>query len=164
MAVINGVDVEEIKQKQENVKKDSSAGDREPKIIAKWLGGSAAQVRMGDISSKIGSDGNLNAMQTLLASLAACDIDVIAMNAALISLPIDEISIEAGGHFNTQSYYGVENGSGPGYDRITYTVHIKAPKATPEQIKILKAKCERASPVGDSLTKSIPLTIDFKTD
>ena len=91
-------------------------------------------------------------------------LDLIAMNAALIGLPIDELSIEVSGHFNTQAYYGVENVPGPGYDRIAYTVHLKAPKATPEQIKYLKDRCERSSPVGDSLGKSIPLTLEIKSD
>ena len=164
MAVINGVDVDKIKQTQAQVKKDPAAGEREPKIEARWLGGSATSIEFGDVVSNIGGGGNLNAMQTLLASLAACDIDLIAMNAALIGLPIDELWIEVSGHFNTQAYYGVENAAGPGYDRIAYTVHLKAPKATPEQIKHLKERCERSSPVGDSLSKSIPLTLEIKSD
>jgi len=164
MAVINGVDVDEIKQKQEQVKKDPAAGEREPKIAARWLGGSATRIEFGDVVSNIGGDGNLNAMQTLLAALAACDIDLVAMNGALIGLPIDELWIEVSGHFNTRAYYGVEDAPGPGYDRIAYTIHLKAPKATPEQIKYLKTRCERASPVGDSLGKSIPLTLEIKSD
>lgn len=164
MAIINGVDIDKIKQAQDRVKNDPAAADREPKIVARWLGGSASRIEFGDIISEIGSEGNLNAMQTLLASLAACDIDLVAMNAALIDLPIDELWIEVSGHFNTQAYYGVDDAAGPGYDRIAYTVHLKAPKATPDQIKYLKERCERSSPVGDSLNKSIPLTLKIKSD
>src|SRR3972149_3474994 len=131
MAIINGVDIDKIKQTQDQVKKDPVAADREPKVVARWLGGSASRIELGDVISEIGGEGNLNAMQTLLASLAACDIDLVAMNAALIGLPIDELWVEVSGHFNTQAYYGVENAPGPGYDRIAYTVHLKAPKATP---------------------------------
>ena len=164
MAIINGVDIDKIKQTQDQVKKDPVAADREPKVVARWLGGSASRIELGDVISEIGGEGNLNAMQTLLASLAACDIDLVAMNAALIGLPIDELWVEVSGHFNTQAYYGVENAPGPGYDRIAYTVHLKAPKATPEQIKYLKDRCERSSPIGDSLGKSIPLTLEIKSD
>src|SRR3990167_8411392 len=164
LAVINGVDVARMKQMQEQMKQDPAAADREPKMEAHWLGGSATHIKFGDVSSYIGGDGNLNAMQTLLASLAACDIDLVAMHAALIGLPIDKLSIEISGHFNTRSYFGVENAPGSGYDRIAYTVHIKAPKATPEQIKYLKERCERSSPVGDSLSRSIPLTLKIKSN
>lgn len=164
MAVINGVNVDKIKQLQDQAKKDPAAADREPKLEARWLGGSATHIEFGDVVSKIGGDGNLNAMQTLLAALAACDIDLVAMHAALIGLPIDELSIEVSGHFNTQAYFGVENAPGPGYDRIAYTVHLKALQATPEQIKHLRGRCERSSPVGDSLSKSIPLTLKVEKD
>src|SRR3989338_6387033 len=164
MAVINGVDVNKTKQTQEQLKKDPSVGERNPKMKAHWLGGSASRIEFGDVSSYIGGNGNLNAMQTLLASLAACDIDLVAMHAALIGLPIDKLSIEIRGHFNTRSYFGVANAPGSGYDRIAYTVHLKAPKATPEQIKYLKERCERSSTVGDSLSKSIPLTLKIKSN
>lgn len=164
MAIINGVDVNKIKQTRKQVKKNPASAEREPKIVAKWLGGSRSKIEFGDVTSEINGDGNLNPMQTMLASLAACDIDLVAMNAALIGVNIDELSIEVSGHFNTQTYYGVENAPGPGYDRIAYTVHLKAPKATPDQIKYLKERCERSSPVGDSLNKSIPLKLKIKSD
>ena len=41
MAVINGVDVNKTKQTQEQLKKDPSVGERNPKMKAHWLGGSA---------------------------------------------------------------------------------------------------------------------------
>lgn len=163
MAVINGVDVEKIKQTQEQVKKDRASAEREPKVAGRWLGGSKTEIKFGDVTSKIGGEGNLNAMQTFLAALAACDIDLIAMNAALIGLSIDELWIEASGHFNTSSYYGVEDTTGPGYDRIGYVVHLKAPKATPEQIEFLKERCEQGSPVGDSISRAIPLSLKIET-
>ncbi|OGL24469.1 hypothetical protein A3A68_00250 [Candidatus Saccharibacteria bacterium RIFCSPLOWO2_01_FULL_48_13] len=164
MAVINGVDVDRMKQMQGQMKKEPSVAERNPKMVAHWLGGSASRIEFGDVVSKIGGDGNLNAMQTLLASMAACDIDLVAMHAALIGLKIDELSIEISGHFNVQAYFGIEDAPGPGYDSVAYTVHLKAPKATPKQIKYLKEQCERSSPVGDSLSKSIPLTLKIKSE
>jgi len=52
-------------------------------------------------------------------------------------------------------------GGSAGYDEISYTVRLSAPDATPEQIAYLREKCERSSPVGDSLVRSIPLRLDF---
>lgn len=164
MAVINGVDVNKIIQTKEQAQKDPSVTEREPKIVAKWLGGSKARVEFGDVTSEIGGDGNLNAMQTFLASLAACDIDLVATHAALIGLTIEELWIEVSGRFNSRAYYGIEGASGAGYNSIAYTIHLKAPKATSKQIKYLKERCERSSPVGDSLGKAIPLTLEVKTE
>ncbi len=39
---------------------------------------------------------------------------------------------------------------------------IEAPGATDEQIEYLKERCERSSPVGDSLRKQIPLSLEFE--
>lgn len=164
MGFINGVDVDKMKQTRELVKNDPSAADRQPKIIAHWLGGSTAKIEFGDVTSQIGGDGKLNAMQTLLASLAACDIDLVATHAALIGLSIEDLWIEVTGHFNSRAYYGIEGASGPGYNSIAYTIHLKAPGATPKQIKYLEERCEHSSPVGDSLSKSIPLTLAIKPE
>jgi len=162
--LINGVDVAKIKQTKEQAQEDPSATEREPKIVARWLGDSKARIELGDIFSEIGGDGNLNAMQTLLASLAACDIDLVATHAALLGVNVEELWIEASGRFNSRAYYGIEGATGAGYNSIAYTVHLKAPKATSKQIKFLKERCERSSPVGDSLSKSIPLTLEVKVE
>lgn len=164
MAIINGVDVAKIKQTQEQAQKDPSVTEREPKIVARWLGGSKARIELGNVISEIGGDGNLNAMQTVLASLAACDIDLVATHAALIGITIEKLWIEASGRFNSRAYYGIEGASGAGYNSIAYTIHLKAPKATTKQIKYLKERCERSSPVGDSLSKPIPLILEVKAE
>lgn len=162
--LINGIDVDKLKQAQDQAAKDVSAFEREPKIVARWLNGSTAKIEFGDISSEIGGDGNLNAMQTLLASLAACDIDLVATHAALIGVTVEKLWIETVGHFNSRAYYGVEGAQGPGYNDIAYTVHLKAPGATPDQIKYLKERCVRSSPVGDSLSKAIPLSLEIRAE
>ena len=162
MATINGVNVTDLQQTKDRVTQDPAAADREPTVAARWLGGSASRVESNGKTAHIGGEGNLNPMQNLLASLAACDIDLIAMHAALIGLPIKDLRIEVTGHFNSQAYYGVEGAPGAGYDRIAYTVHLTAPQATAEQIDHLRQRCERSSPVGDSLGKSIPLTLKIK--
>jgi uncharacterized OsmC-like protein len=162
MAVINGVDVDKMKQTKEDIIKDSSLADRQPTVTAKWQGGSLATIVAGDMTAQIGGDSNPTAMQMLLASLAACEVDLLAAHAALARIKLDDLSVEATGHFNRSAYYGIVDAPGSGYDRIDYVVHIKAPGITEHQIKQLKEVCERFSPVGDSLSKAIPLTLKIK--
>jgi uncharacterized OsmC-like protein len=165
MVTINGVDIEKTKETIERLKVDPSLADRQPVIKAKWEGsGSLTTIKLDEKTAKIGGADNLNAMQTLLASLAACDIDLIATHAALEGIKIDELSIEATGHFNSRAYYGVEDAPGPGYDDIEYKVHIKAPGISSNQIKYLEKVCGRSSPVGDSLAKAIPLKLSIKSN
>ena len=112
----------------------------------------------------MGGDAELNPMQMLLASFAACDVDLIAMHASFLDLKIESLSVEAEGHFNVQSYLGLEDTPGSGYDGIAYTVHISARGAKPEQIDYLRERCERSSPVGDSLARPIELKLEFDAD
>jgi len=161
--IINAIDVEQLKSMQERLKADRSVGDKEPVVLAKWRGDGSTEITSGERSIIIGGEGRLNAMQTLLASLAACDVDVILMHAALLGLAIEELRIEVTGKFNTAGFYGIGE-EGSGYERIAYTIHLKAPGATTEQVAFLKDKCERYSPVGHSLTNAIPLTLAIQVE
>lgn len=110
-----------------------------------------SRVEFGDKVAHLGGDDDFNAMQMLLAALAACDVDLVAMHASFLGIPVESLAVEATGHFNVRSYLGLEGAPGSGYDHISYTVRISAPGATPEQIAYLSERCERSSPVGDSL-------------
>lgn len=162
MSEINKVNVKALLDYKKSVEKDSSKADRNPKMIANWIGGDRSRVDFGDISVTFGGENEMNPMQMLLATLASCDVDLIATHASILGLKIENLSVEVSGHFNVQAYLGLENVPGSGYDSISYTVNITAPNATSEQIDYLRKCCERSSPVGDSLTKKIPLKLKFK--
>ena len=116
---------------------------------------------MDGIETYLGGEGYLNPMKMLLACLAAWDVDMIAMHASFFGLHIESLSVEASGHFNVRSYLGLDDVPGSGYDGISYTVRINAPDIAQEQIDYLVERCERSSPVGDSLARSIPLKLGF---
>ncbi len=161
---INGVNVTELLGFRDAVMQDPTKADRDPVLIAHWLGGSRSRVEFKDKVVHIGGDAELNPMQMFLASLAACDVDLVAMHASFLGLNIKTLSVEATGHFNVQAYLGLDSALGSGYDAIAYTVRLSAPGVTPEQIAILRERCERSSPVGDSLTRVIPLKLQFQAD
>ncbi|MFQ5979383.1 MAG: OsmC family protein [Candidatus Heimdallarchaeota archaeon] len=162
MSKINDFNVADLRNYIEGVKKDSTKADRHPKLIAKWEGGAEARIEFGDIITHIGGEGQMSAMNMVLASLAACDVEVLAMHASLLGLKIENLSIEASGHFNVGMLLDLEDAPSPGYQSISYTVRIDAPEATPEQMSFLRERCERSSPVGDTLTRTIPLKLEFE--
>lgn len=159
--VLNGMNVPELRNYIAAVKADSSVAERNPTIVARWGGGSRAQVRYEAQTLDIGGEGEPSAMVLLLASLAACDVEVVATTATLLGLEIEDLEVEATGHFNVQRLLGLDEGPDPGYDRIGYTIRVRAPRATEEQVDALKTMCERSSPVGDTLTSRIPLTLEI---
>ncbi len=160
---INGMDVGEFREYVEEVRLDPSVAERSPIIVAKWAGGSRARVeREGDVI-RMGGDDEPSAMWMFLASLAACDIEVVATHASLLGLEIENLEIEAKGHFDIRRLLGLD-GPRPGYDGVTYTVRLRAPGATEEQIARLRAICEEASPVGDSFARAIPLELKIEVE
>lgn len=163
MTVINGLDIDELEGFKQLVAADASHARRDPRVTARWLGGDASRVECESVTIGLGGDGNLNAMQALLASLAACEVDVIATHAALIGLEIAELVIEATGHFDVRSYLALEGAPGPGYDEVTCRARLRAPDVTPEQLAYLRERCERSSPVGDTLVRSVAVKLQVET-
>ena len=161
MAIINGMDQGDLLQFREAAAQDATVADRWPTVAAEWVGGSRSRVEFGELTTHIGGDDELNPMQFVLAALAACDVDLLAMHAAMIGLEINSLRVEASGHFNVQSYIGVEDTPGAGYDEISYRIILDAPDATPDQIAYLTERCERSSPVGDTLARNVALALQF---
>jgi uncharacterized OsmC-like protein len=106
-------------------------------------------------------DENPSAMWMFLASLAACDVEVVATHAPLLGIEIEHLEIEAKGHFDIHRLLGLD-GPPPGYDKIGYTIRLRARGAATEKIEALRRVCERASPVGDSMSKAIPLKLEIE--
>jgi len=159
---INGVNVTELLEFRNMCKQDSTKADRTPIVVASWIDGSRSRVEFkGRRVVYLGGDDELNPMQMFLGTLAACDVDLVAMHAAFLDLKVESLSVEVTGHFNVQSYLGLEGTAAPGYDGISCTVKLSAPGSTPEQISQLRERCERSSPVGDSLERAIPLKLEF---
>lgn len=163
-SVINGNDVDELLAFKSAVENDRSEANRWPELVAHWEGASRSRIEFGDVVAYMGGHGELNSMQSVLAALAACDVDLVAMHAAFLGITIESLSVEARGHFNVAAYLGIEDGSGAGYDQISYQVRIKAPGITDEQVDLLRRRCELSSPVGDTLTRSVTLELDIELE
>lgn len=161
--IINAIDVSELEQMQARLKSDRSVGNKQPQVVARWIGGGSTEIAMGDRKMTIGGPGNLNAVGALLGSLGACDIDVILMHAALQGLVVEDVRMEISGKFNTAGFYGTTD-EGSGYEEIESKVYIKAPGATQEQIAYLKEQCELHSPVGTSLSRLVPLKLSIQVE
>ncbi len=162
-AEINGVDANELRTYIEAVKENAARADREPTVIARWVGGTRAEVvsTLGGPPVYMGGDDDPSAMGMLLRALAACDIEVIVNRAALLGVEIEDLTIEAHGYFNVARYLGVEAAQGAGYQQASYTAKLKTRGATPEQIAEIRSALE-ASPVGDTFERRIPVSFELE--
>lgn len=164
MTELNGYEAERVKAYVERIRHDRSVADRDPIVVAHWEGASRARIEtVRRTGFHLGGDDEFSAMQAIVGALAACDIEVVATHATLLGLEINELHVEAKGHFNVASLFGVESPTDAAYESISYKVVLDAPGASQDQIDRLKQACERSSPVGDSLRKAIPLTLEFES-
>jgi uncharacterized OsmC-like protein len=161
---LNGVNVTKKLEFKAMVMKDPSKADNKNTVVAHWVGGSRSRVELKGKVAHLGGPGEFDAMQMLLATLAACDVDLMAIHASFLGLEIESLSVEAAGHFDVQSYLGLQGAPASAYDAISYIVRVSIPGATAEQIAYLRERCERSSPVRDSLMRSIPLKFEFKAN
>jgi uncharacterized OsmC-like protein len=161
---LNGIDVAVMRQEQDQARREPAAFDYHPRLTAHWVGGTRARVEMGDLITHMGGKGEPDAMQALLAALAACDVEVIALHAALLGIPVEHVSVEAEGYFNIAAYLGVEDAPGSGYQTVRLTARLRAPDANPEQISRLRSQLEHSSPVGDSLARAVSLEVKLEVE
>lgn len=160
-ANLSQIDVAQLKAYADRVSATPELADREPRGIARWAGQSRSRVTFGDTSMHLGGDGELNPMQAVLGSLAACDVDLVAMHASLPGVEITGLWAEASGRFHVARYLGLDSQQPPGYQHAGYAVHLRVREASEEQIARLRHLCETGSPVGDTLTRPVPATLDL---
>lgn len=156
-------EAEALRRYRALVETDPSLAGHSSRVVARWVGGDASQVECDGAAVSLGGEDNLTPMDALLAALAACNVDVVATNAALLGLDVEELTVQATGSFDLRAYLGFDDAPGPGFEAVSYVVHATIPDATPEQLRRLQDRCERSSPVGDSLARAIPLELSFET-
>lgn len=161
---MNGYNVRSVRGHIDRVRANPELAERNPVVTGYWLGKSEARIEGEGFTLRTGGKNQPSSMKALLATLAGCDIEVIALNATLLGIKLESLTIEARGYFNVERLYGIEAGPPPGYDRITYAIRLKAPGATHDQLARLREAVERASPVGDSLSRAIPMTMEFQAE
>ena len=163
MAHVNGIDVDELREYVASAARDAAVADRDPVVVARWAGGDLAEVAFasGEAPVFVGGADGPSAMKLVLASLAACDVDLVVNRAALLGVEIESLTVEATGHFNVRRYLGLDAAPAPGYERIAYTIRLKTRGGTSAQLAELRRACEQASPVGDTLQRHVAVSLQF---
>lgn len=156
-------EAEALRRYRAMVETDPSLARHSSSVAARWVGGDASRVECDGTSISLGGEDHLTPMDALLAALAACNVDVVAANAALLGLDVEELTVQATGSFDIRGYLGFDHAPAPGFEAVSYVVHATIPDATPEQRRCLQDRCQRSSPVGDSLARAIPLELRFET-
>jgi uncharacterized OsmC-like protein len=87
----------------------------------------------------------------LLGALAACAQITCQMVAAAMGVPTEAINVTVEGDLDLQGTLGTSKDARVGFENIRVTFDIRAPQATPEQLKALQAKTEQYCVVMQTL-------------
>ena len=150
-ANLSQIDVALLKAYADRVSAAPELADREPRVIARRAGESRSKVTSGDTSMHLGGDGELNPMQAVLGSLAACDVDLVAMHASLPGVEITGLWAEASGRFHVARYLGLDSQQPPGYQHAGCAVHLGVREGHPRSRSRGSGICAR--PAHRSVTR-----------
>lgn len=107
-----------------------------------------------------GDDTAPNPVEQLLASLGNCLAVGYAANASAAGIEIRNLQIDLEGDLNLQTFLGLDKDGNAGYEGIQVRVHLDA-DATDDAIEALHAQTVDTSPVGHTLSRPVPVSVDL---
>ena len=116
--MLNGIDIEELTGNIEILKENPSSCKMIQNLTAEWVGGYRARIYSEDREIYLGGEDDFSAMSVTLASLLACEIDVIAQYATLRGIELEKLTIEGLGEFNVARFMNVADNPSPGFQKI----------------------------------------------
>ena len=106
----------------------------------------------------LGKDEGANPVEYLLHALAACVTSSMVYHAAARGIKIDEIECSVEGKIDTRGFLGLDDTVRNGYQNIEMKFRINA-EGTDEQIQELCRLGPTFSPVFDSISKGVPISV-----
>jgi uncharacterized OsmC-like protein len=96
-------------------------------------------------------------VEQLLGALGSCLAIGYAANASAAGIELRDLKVELEGDLDLHTFLGLGDGNA-GFSTIQATVHIES-DADDEAIEALHRKVVSTSPVGHTLSRSIPLGV-----
>ena len=93
------------------------------------------------------------------AALANCDVVMIAMRAAELGIELTTLAVTVGSTSDDRGLLQIDDSIHAGPLKIYTHVKIAAGNATKEQLEEIVAWAEKHSPVGDTVSRAVPLEV-----
>ena len=164
---INNVDLESVVGLVGAIQGDPSVAATTWSATVQWGGGFRSEARIRDFTPVPsdepaglgGTDTAPNPVEQLLAALGNCLAVGYAANASVAGIDLTSLKIEVSGDLDLHTFLGLESGHA-GFSSIEAKVAIES-DAPAEALEALHAKVTATSPVGHTLGRSIPVSIDL---
>jgi uncharacterized OsmC-like protein len=162
---LNQVDLSAVGALVEAIKQDPSAAQTTWSAEVRWTGAfrseaavrSFAPIASDEPSGLGGTDGAPNPVEQLLGALGNCLAVGYAANASVAGITIRDLRIDLDGDVDLHAFLGLADGHA-GFSAIRVAVHLDT-DADEAAVADLHAKVAATSPVGQTLTKAIPVEI-----
>lgn len=123
----------------------------------------AGRVIHTDMPKSIGGDDNSPSPGWLFrAAVAACDVTVIAMRAAMLGIEISEIEVTIDGESDDRGIFGLDESVPPGPLTLRTRVRVAAPGADGETLRTLAEWGVAHCPVCDAAKRAVPTEVEIE--
>lgn len=170
MAEMNGLDLDQMQQLVEQVRKDPQAADSLNRWNARvrWLGGFRGQALIrnhafdiDEPADLVGKDTAPNAVEYVLGALGACLTVSFVLNATKRGVPIRNLEIAVEGTIdNILTFLGLSKQGHPGYREIVIKTYVNA-EADDKTLDEIWQETVATSPVGNTLAREVSLRPQF---
>ncbi|HXV79703.1 MAG TPA: OsmC family protein [Candidatus Binatia bacterium] len=173
--VVNGLDVDALKEVIEQVKSDPAKGLVEFRVKSAWkgqtrsetsidaykIGGKEVQrhfkLSVDEPLELLGENTAANPQEYLMTAFNACIMVGYVAGAAVNAITLSKVEIETSGQLDLRGFLGIDPNVKPGYESIQYVVKIKG-NGTEEQFRKIHENVMKTSP--NYFNVSRPVRID----
>ena len=176
--VINGVNVTDLMQTMDAVKADPTVAKFRFRLNNEWLEGGHNRSTLNEFYGAgqqqqraksflihadepvvlLGRDQAPNPAEYLLTALAACVTSALVYHAAARGIKIEEVESQVEGDVDVRGFLGLDENVRKGFQNIRMTLAIHA-DVTDEQLEELASLGTGFSPIFDSVTNGVPVTV-----
>jgi uncharacterized OsmC-like protein len=172
--IINGIDADALRNVMAAISEDHAKGMTNWNVRTMWKGGTRNDthvtnytiggervekdftIKIDEPLALLGTNQHANPQEYLLAALNSCMMVGYAAVCALQGIRLDRMHIETTGDIDLRGFLGLDENVKPGYDSLTYTVHLSG-DATPEQFQAVHEFVMRTSPNRFNIASQVAL-------
>jgi uncharacterized OsmC-like protein len=166
-ATLNDVNLTAVAALASHIQQRPQAAQTTWKADVEWTGAFTSQarvrqfapIRSDEPTTLGGGDTAPNPVEQLLAALGNCLAVGYAANASAQGIAIRSLAISLEGTLDLHAFLGLVQGHA-GFDGIAVQVRLDA-DATPERIEALHKTVVGSSPVGHTLQRAVPVSIEL---
>lgn len=172
--VVNGINVDDLVALSARVEQDASQGKTNWRVTTSWqgqtrsraevsgfgIGGEEVQRRFSfDIDEPYelgGSNAFANPQEHLIAALNACMTVGYVAQCSIRGITLEQLEIETEGEIDLRGFLGIDSNVPPGYESLSYIVHIKG-DGTEEQFAEIHEAVMATSPNFYNIANAVML-------